>query len=533
MKGLIFYFIFAFSFLSAQTTIGLLHHDINTSDGYTLYGYKHGKDIYLIDNCGEVVNHWLCDKSVGVAYLLDNGNLLKSGANNIELRDWDNNLLWQVNLPTFGLNQHHDIEPLPNGNILILSRDVYTVAQATAQGRNPSLIGANFRSEKIIEIEPVGASSLNIIWEWKFWDHLIQDFDNTKPNYGTVSNSPELLNLNLVTNSNTDWIHANAVDYNENLDQIVISSRHTNELYIIDHSTTTVEAASHTGGTSGKGGDFLWRWGNSENYGVGTVADKKLFGPHDPKWVPTGYPNAGMITVFNNGFNRSPDFSSIHLIDTQVDINGDYTFSTSFMPSDFFWSWNGSVLGDTVYSVSQSGVNMQSNGNFLLCETLPGRFSEITPSGTLVWSYENPTGSVPYAQGDVIPSNDNPVFRAEKYPSDFVGFIGKDLTPTGIIENTNLKTVACTALVLSNTDYEKDTSKLYPNPFVEDIYISGLEKSEIKSVKVLAVDGKEILTINNFNGNKIQFPSTASSGMYFIQIRTKGNDLFMKRVIKK
>jgi len=63
-----------------------------------------------------------------------------------------------------------------------------------------------------------------------------------------------------------DWTHVNAVDYNTDLDQIIVTSRHLGELYIIDHSTTTNEAAGHTRGNSNLGGDLLWRWGNPQVY---------------------------------------------------------------------------------------------------------------------------------------------------------------------------------------------------------------------------------------------------------------------------
>ena len=85
------------------------------------------------------VNKWTSAYKLGVGYILPNGNLLKSGQNRIELRDWDNNLLWDVDLNAFGISQHHDIEPLPNGNILVLSRDVYNSTDAINSGRDPSL----------------------------------------------------------------------------------------------------------------------------------------------------------------------------------------------------------------------------------------------------------------------------------------------------------------------------------------------------------------------------------------------------------
>lgn len=518
-------FLLLVCFSQAQTTLGLLHYNSDVSDGYVLFGYKQGNDVYLINTCGEVVNHWLTDNRLGVAYILENGNLLKSGGGFLELRDWDNNLLWKADLTAFGLDQHHDIEPLPNGNILVLSRDEYSAADAISQGRDPLLVNANLKSEKIVEIQPVGVDSLLEVWEWKMWDHLIQDYSAALPNYGVISDHPELLDVNLGTASG-NWIHANAVEYNESLDQIVFSSRKMNEIYIIDHSTTTLEAASHTGGNSGKGGDFLWRWGNPVNYGQGTTADQILFGQHDPKWIPAGYPDAGKLSLYNNGTGRTPSYSSIHIIDTQVDINGNYSLSGRFLPTDFFYSWDGDILGTTVFSNSQSGLHVQPNGNFLICETIPGRISEIEPSGNLVWTYENPIGNDVYVQGDVIPNGSNQVFRAEKYPVDFVGFTGKDLTPTTIIENVNLVSNNCKVLGIEQYVSADDVLKIYPNPVNNLMTI--ITDSVISSILIYNLTGKKV---KEFKSSSDTYDvRELSKGMYFIKIQTNKDERIMKLI---
>jgi hypothetical protein len=70
------------------------------------------------------------------------------------------------------------------------------------------------------------------------------------------------MNLNYgASATQTDWIHLNSIDYNSVLDQILLSSHAISEVWIIDHSTSTAQAASHTGGNSGKGGDIIYRWG--------------------------------------------------------------------------------------------------------------------------------------------------------------------------------------------------------------------------------------------------------------------------------
>ena len=179
---------------------------------------------------------------------------------------------------------------MKNGNILILCWEYKSLSESIAAGRDPnSMIDNELWSTYILEVEPIGIDSINIIWEWHLWDHLVQDFDSTKQNFGVVSQNPQRLDINYYFgNGKNDWLHCNSIDYNEDLDLIVIGSRALSELYIIDHSTTTIQASSNSGGNSDKGGDFLYRWGNPQAYDAVSTA-QKLFGQHDVHWIDDSF----------------------------------------------------------------------------------------------------------------------------------------------------------------------------------------------------------------------------------------------------
>ena len=98
----------------------------------------------------------------------------------------------------------------------------------------------------------MGKTGGEVVWEWHLWDHLIQDADKDKANFGDVGAHPERvdINYNVVAGqrANPDWTHFNAVAYNAELDQVVVSLRNFSEIWILDHGTTTREAGGHTGG---------------------------------------------------------------------------------------------------------------------------------------------------------------------------------------------------------------------------------------------------------------------------------------------
>ncbi|SVE07476.1 uncharacterized protein METZ01_LOCUS460330, partial [marine metagenome] len=230
---------------------------------------------------------------------------------------------------------HHDVEPLPSGNVLIIAWEKKTASEAYAMGREEIDNPLNqMWSEAIIEIQPDGNGGAEVVWEWHLWDHLVQDYCPSCPNYATISEHPELFNINngdVGTPSGPggadgDWIHINAINYHEEWDQIVFSSRYQHEVFVIDHSTTTEEASGHTGGNYGKGGDFLYRWGNPQNYNRGQASDQILIVPHGINWIPENYPGENNFILFNNLHSGDPISGSSAVLEfvPPVDTYGNY-----------------------------------------------------------------------------------------------------------------------------------------------------------------------------------------------------------------
>jgi hypothetical protein len=304
----------------------------------------------------------------------------------------------------------------------------------------------------------------NIVWEWKLWDHMVQDFDSTKSNYGSIATHPQLLDINYQANANNpDWIHLNSIDYHPTLDQILLSSHAFDEVWIIDHSTTTAQAATHTGGNGGKGGDLLYRWGNPEAYDHGALANKKLFGQHNATWIQNGFPFEDQIMVFNNGNGRpNGNYSTIEIIDPPL--NGTtYTASLPYLPNVASWTYN-SGNPHNFYAQNISGAQPLSNGNILYCDGPSGTFTEINTLGNSLWTYINPVNNSGVLNQGATPTQ-NLVFRCSFYPSDYSGFAGKTLIGTHPIEDTNPLSNTCILSAISDESADDSPSvKIYPNP---------------------------------------------------------------------
>lgn len=454
--------------LSAQEADrGLVLNKPGAFQGYTLFAPLGSQDTILIDMAGRKVHSWTSDYvPANSAFLLPNGDLLRAAkyvdnlrfgwqgpsGGRVEKFSWNGVKIWNFVYSNDRHHSHHDIEPLPNGNVLLIAWEHISRRQAIASGRRSEAVGPDgIWPDTIVEIQPTGPTTGEIVWQWRAWDHLIQDADPQKENFGTIAEHPELIDVNIAPRPRADWMHTNGVDYHPQLDQIMISLRSFGEIFIIDHSTTTEEAAGHSGGRSGRGGDLLYRWGNPANYGAGSASDCRLFGQHDPRWIRDGCPGAGHITIFNNGSQR-PDgeYSTVEEIVPPLQPDGKYRIETgaAFGPTEPVWTFMAEDK-ESFFSSFISGAERLPNGNTLICAGATGEFFEVTAHGQVVWKYLNPVenrqsappterespGTVPARprnrrqNRDGGPQNPHIVFRADRYAPDYPGLKDRELQP--------------------------------------------------------------------------------------------------------
>ncbi len=401
----------------------------HVSDGYVLIEPGSVRKSFLVNNDKQVVAEFEAEYFGGFTQLLPNGNRLVSSNRHtdvfkdgggyrgcVEEYSASGKLIWRLNLSTDNYIHHHDVIKMENGNILAVVWERVSTDEIISQGRDPELVAkdGNFWYDGVIEVNPF---TQEIVWEWSARHHLIQDFDGGRFNYGVVADHPELLNVNLVKKSRSgevhaDWTHVNAMDYNAERDQILLSSNYLSEIWIIDHSTTAAEAIGHTGGTYGKGGDFIYRWGNPENYDRGTVEDRKLYHQHDSQWIRAGLNGAGNILIFNNGESKLRPYSTVVEFLPPVDSTESYIIDNDgrYGPETLVWEYDPDP-SERFFSFFISGAQRLANGNTLVTQGAGAKVREVTHDGKIVWDY---------AYEDDIDAP-HMLFRANRYAPDHPG----------------------------------------------------------------------------------------------------------------
>jgi hypothetical protein len=453
---------------------GLQLNDARAYQGYTLLAPITSHQTYLLDMEGHTVHTWTCNCEPALgASLLENGHLLRAGqlpkdqhpythsggGGRVQEFTWEGEVVWDFKYVSDRRLPHHDVLKLPNGNVLMVVCERMTAAEVVALGRNPSTVTEGYlMGDTVVEIKPTGKTTGEVVWQWRIWDHLVQEHDPARPNHARVSEHPELVDLNYhgagvaalsaqgpaldklrglgyvgsATNAGQngiqkgDWTHTNSIAYNSELDQVALTILGFQEIWIIDHSTTTAEAATHKGGKYGKGGDLLYRWGNPATYRVSN-APPRLYAPHNAHWIAKGLQGEGHMLVFNNGGGRlGGEYSSVEELVLPLNKDGIYDRvpGKAFGPSTPTWICAGNS-NTKFYSPTFSGSQRLPNGNTFLCVGLGGTLLEVTPQGEAVWRFVHsdippppPGASLP---PELLSKLGTPLFRSERYGYDYPG----------------------------------------------------------------------------------------------------------------
>ena len=381
----------------------------SSDEKYTLFSPLNSTKTFLIDHSGNTVQTWNAQHKPALsAYLLESGELLRpssvdtipstfsedfsGSAGAIEILDANSHIIWSTTLATNSYLSHHDVEQLPNGNILAIVWEAKTANEAFALGRQ-KVEGDTLWADAIYEIcrasESNSCNDGEVVWKWSTWDHIVQNVDSaiTSTYVRSIKQNADKVNLNFASkNGAADWTHFNAVDYNEKTDQILISVHSFSEYWIIDHSDAEKGIVS--------------RVGNPKAHGE--KGEQTLFSQHDAHWIEDGLTGAGNILVFNNGLNRTGgNYSSV---DEFCDQGSDCT------AGDLINTYNQGVSGD-FYADHISGAQRLENGNTLVCEGTEGHLFEYNEHDEVVWEF----------------SYDSQLFRATRYNANFSGLLSLDL----------------------------------------------------------------------------------------------------------
>lgn len=558
-----------------------------TYSGYTLFGTR-GKT-NLIDFEGHVIHTW----NIGTnPRFTEGGNLLDAVGGNPSNQnvwkeiDWNGNTVWQYAETRSTYHGHHDFAKIYNPKlgdstfIYIANKDL-TAQQCLNAGCDPSNNYNGAQMDAIVEVDMQG----NVVWEWCFFDHVVQDIDPTKATYGVIANTPGRINLNLRGNPvKSDWMHCNSLDYNQTSDLIVINSVH-GEFYVIDHGNTFIanNPVSSISLAASSAGDFKYRFGDPAKYDQGdppsvldnwekaTAGHKQLGGSHDIQWIRPGLPGEGNFLVFNNAQNLFELTPQSYIMEINPFLNSSGVNTGNFVnpptagytivnsPDDNLMKekknlskqvvWRFSSKNNTsFYSTIGSSAQRLPNGNTLVCSMNDGHFFEVVPADTsVVWEYFNPMtrNGIKTIKVDNYPTY-NGVFRAYRYASDHPALVGHDLTP-GPTMTGNIPDYFTPDDILSAQDTEVIPDKgntlkqNYPNPFSAGTIIE-FEIAQPDLVELLIYDfsGNLVKSLSHKNYSKGKYSlywdgkndngTHVDSGMY-IFILEADNRMLSKKMI--
>lgn len=518
----ILFLLFVSSPIFAQS-IGLIKLDPDAYEKLVLISPVNSTDTYLIDECGFIVNQWRSEYRPGLSARLDkDGNLYRAGRINsaifragglggiIEKYNWSGELLWQYRLATDSMHLHHDFYLKENGKLLLIAWDLVSDDELEQKARQGWNVNHQFYSETILEIDPT--DDFRVTWQWNAIDHVIQDRDSLKSDYGRISDNANRININLnsnIVNNYLDWLHINSVEYDASTGLLLLSCNGIDEIVAIDQTSTSEEAAGQTGGNYGRGGDLIYRWGNPENYTGRLEPDEKyLFKQHDARFIKTE--DKIEFSIFNNArIIDGQNYSSVE----RFELNTIPTASTDIYAlhdsTKRVWSYNLDA-DQMLYSKRMSSAQYLKN-RWLICSSDNGRIIEIDEEGKILWEYINPVGPNQVFEQGEIPFG-NTLFNAVTYDNEFFQ-ANIDLNPGP----DKIEEVNADPCLESNSSQEIGENQLL-NKLRISAYQICLDYNNALDIQVFNMHGQKVLQFST-NKNDFCYNYNLEFGIYVIHLK--------------
>jgi hypothetical protein len=331
----------------------VFHNPERAFDGYNLYVSRILGEAALLAMEGRVVHSWTCapNKSRGSFHhvvMLEDGSLLViMEYKQIHRIDWDSNLIWQTNL-----RAHHDVAPLPDGSLYVISRSLkkhrdYLIWFANLvhlddRGLQLDSWSSYDHLEELVEV--LDTSS--------FLDTVLDSIEAGKRPQGRVAEELDLGKSNARVKK-LDYFHMNTVnllpetplgivDSRFRAGNLLVCFRNVNQIAVLERGTFRP----------------LWAWGEGQ-----------LEWPHHPTMLENGH-----ILIFDNGVDR--EYSRV----VELDV----------LDESIVWEYKADPPED-FYSAGRGSAQRLPNGNTLICESDNGRVFEVGRRGGVVWTWLNPS----------------------------------------------------------------------------------------------------------------------------------------------
>ncbi|MCF6166012.1 aryl-sulfate sulfotransferase [Furfurilactobacillus rossiae] len=412
--------------------------------------------ILMFDMNGNEIRRWnfqgMPPKLLPGGHLMGNSGMrypengMQDGVNLVQI-DYDGKVEWQfdhfekIDDPghdhRWMARQHHDYQRegasvyySPNDHPAIDHGKTLILAHRTIH--NPAISDKKLLDDIVYEVDWDG----NIIWSWSCSDHFNEfGFDEAAKNI--LSRNP---NMREPDGGVGDFMHTNCASYlgpNKWYDQgderfkpnnIIMDSRESNILYIVDHDT----------------GHIVWKLGPDYTHDPKAAAIGQIIGQHGLHMIPKGLPGEGDLLLFDNGGWAGYGVPNPGSKDGSKNALRDYSRVLEINPVTMKLVWSvtpenmGAVMpvdSSKFYSPYVSDVQRLPNGNTMIDEGADGRILEITKDYEVVWEWISPY----FTHNDDGPRN-NMIYRAYRYPYSYVPQEPKpNEVPIEAVDNTTFR----------------------------------------------------------------------------------------------